>query len=390
MAPFSTLKHLAVRDQDKNGKPLQSLITHISANALGTRVVNARQDLLLRLWKFAHLRPANPVLIENAHTTPAECVAWSTASEGVFVSVGDKTVKVWRDNGRLQREFSVQNPARLCLYAPDGSILAVLTETVIYLYDTESYLLLAEHTLTDSISAFTWTNQGQLRFLVGLATGNIGIFEYNPEDGTISCITTLTGLLSVTCLAMDPRGRYIVAGSRDGVVSFWSTADLVNYRVLSGVDQEVTAVSLNRDGLYICVAFKLGSNIKVFEVDTGKEIYELPDSAGTAEHSPCIVWSTNNTVMFYLDENGKSMAYTRKEDERDREIEKERLKEKERKDRERERPRERDHGRDSERDKGRDRDRDRDRDNGKDLRRDPRRDPRARVSRERDDRRRWD
>ncbi|OBA24000.1 WD40 repeat-like protein [Metschnikowia bicuspidata var. bicuspidata NRRL YB-4993] len=323
MSIFTHLKHLSVKDFDRTGKILHSPILCVSVNAVGSRVINTRLDRSIRIWKFSSMALTDPVIIDNAHSNPVQSIAWLPTTETTFASAGgDLVVKIWRGNGSLERDVSVGGPGlglkfTIVLFLPDGTLmLSATTNGLIYVYDVlDNYSEITHISITThsgDIVNIQWTNRGHACFFVGLSTGPILIYTY--DQGRLSKLHSLVGCRSVTCILVDPQGRYIAAGSKEGVVTFWSTADMVHSRALTSIDQEISSLSANKDGTFIFVGYGAGSNCRIFDTDSLTECCEIPTSAAGAESKLAVAWLASRNVLLYSQDLGRALGYARKED----------------------------------------------------------------------------
>lgn len=314
MSFFSALRHTALKDVDRHGKPLPHDVVCLAANATGSRVVSSRTDKSVSIWKVLSLTIGEPTVIDSAHAGPTRHVCWLPATDTAFATVGgDAFVKIWTATGALSREIKVGKSARCVLveFSPDGAVMAVVLDdgSVAFYNDNYEWLLLLR---VAHVSCLRWTNTGHAYFVVGLDSGNVDVYSFDPKLGAVRAHTLAQHKLAVTCLAVDPRGKYIAAGTSEGIVSFFSTGDFVNSGVLAQVDQEVSSLVCSRDGYHVVVGFAQDSNTKVYSVDSGAEVYELPNSAA-GKTGLQVVWLANKGMIVYSADKGRAIEYARKE-----------------------------------------------------------------------------
>ncbi|GEQ70773.1 hypothetical protein JCM33374_g4452 [Metschnikowia sp. JCM 33374] len=334
MSFLANSRILSAKDSDRTGRQSRSPIVCITINNSGTRVINTRLDRSIRIWKSSLSGLSDPVIIDNAHSEPVSCISWVPTTDYNFASAGgDSVVKIWRANGSLERDISVggagdTRKCKLVSFSPDGAImLAVTTSGIIYAYDVlDNYSLITQFNLAESngegtvesttnkdeITDIQWTNRGHSYFFVGLSTGPILII--NLEDRRLTLVHLLLGCRSVTCLLVDLRGKFIAAGSKDGVVSFWRTSDMTNCRALTSVDQEISSLSSSRDGSLICVGYSSGSNSRVFDSDTLEERKEIPNSTAGEDSKSVVACYPTKSVLVYSSEKGDLLSYIRRDE----------------------------------------------------------------------------
>lgn len=77
------------------------------------------------------------------------------------------------------------------------------------------------------------------------------------DQKTLSSLQVLHTLrghrTAISCLAFDPKGKYLAAGSNEGIVSLWdiSTSDFICFRTFHKPDHSITSLSISHDGAYI-------------------------------------------------------------------------------------------------------------------------------------------
>lgn len=323
MSYFSTFHHSTLRDLGPGGKPLTADITLLSVNPTGTRVVNARTDRSVRIWKALLQTLADPVTIDNPHSKAVTRVSWNPNTDTSFATVGgDVSVKLWKGNGTLEREIRVTKKGHvvceLAEFSPDGRLMAVVDKDgTMNVYDVlENYTKVGDTKLPSHVNDIMWTNRGHSVLLAALDDGKIAILSIQPKISDvkkkylIETAHTLKGHRSaVTCLAMDPKGRYFAAGSDDGSVSFWTTSDMICNKVLANVDQGICSVDISKDGTHVAVGYS-ETGVKVYDYNTMAEVYEVPNSNAV---SPLVRWFPNKVALVSVGEKGRVMDYGRAE-----------------------------------------------------------------------------
>lgn len=291
-----------------------SEIVTLAINATGSRIVNARTDKTLRIWRCGD-RFTDSVTVENAHTRAVESISWNPLKELEFATAGrDSYVKIWRANGKLEEEVAVdkQLSCHLVQYSADGQYLLVgCRENRLLVMDVKkNYEITAQLSTDHFIYSVAWFHHQHSYVAVTFQSGTFTI--YNLSDGLREVYTGKGHRSGVTSAAVDPRGRYFAVGSSDGIVSLWSTATLVNEKVLTSVDEAIAHTSLSRDGSYIGVAYDRGSNVRIFDYETLDEIYEVPNSSSGSIVLSCVHWFPNKTAFIYTGDRGRTMVMMRR------------------------------------------------------------------------------
>lgn len=285
-------------------------------------MINTRTDKSIRIWRVLQLGLSSPIVIENAHPREVADVLWNTTTDTSFASVGrDCWVKLWKCTGHLEREIKVAKPhgavvLELVEFSPDGEMMCVVdNDGTIILYDVgDNYTKLAHLKMCDHVNDIKWPNKGHEYLLAALDNGTVEVLRPNVKEKSLHSVHTLRGHKSpVTCLSVDPRGRYMAFGTGEGIVSLWKTSNMLNYQVLAKVDQEIAGVEISRDGAYIAVAFAQDSNVRIYDSDTLEEVYEVPNSDAGKQGVLCMKWLPYRGSFAYISEKGKVMEVARKE-----------------------------------------------------------------------------
>lgn len=176
---------------------------------------------------------------------------------------------------------------------------------------------LSHHAQTSQINAIAFTNSGT-ELLLTTGDSVVRILDY-PSMDTLTTLTPHTS--SITCVAHSPSGRHLAFGGSDALLTLWSTADLTCRYSFASLPGALRSVSFSFDGAYVvggCVpeeqvglpvpsfsgaaggAAVEGSGIKVFCVESGEEILEIPTSAA----APLVQWHPSRYLLAWSGELG--------------------------------------------------------------------------------------
>ncbi|ODV81616.1 WD40 repeat-like protein [Suhomyces tanzawaensis NRRL Y-17324] len=323
---FKNFTPVLVRDKPLPGHTSSSTeIILISINVTGSRLVASRTDKSLRIWRCLPDRASDPIIIEDAHTRSVELVSWNPQTEHSFASVGrDEHIKIWKGlTGTLERQIKVEKGLgqadgaclKIVAYSNDGKVLAVVDrDSTVLVYSVEqNYQKVAEFKIDEHIYDLKWFNYNHGYFVLALNDGTLPVYALEDEGWKISLKSTLTGHRSAaTTVSVDPRGAFVAVGSNEGTLSIWNTATMLNTRVITGVDEAIACVDASRDGTYITASYDRGSNTRVFEVESGEEVYEVQNSASGQLTFASVVWFPNKTAFAYSSDHGTTIALTKK------------------------------------------------------------------------------
>lgn len=252
---------------------------------------------------------AEPVVVESPHRGPVTSISWNPNAETSFASVGsDSTIKLWR-GAQLEREVKAASDVlfRLVAYSPDGRYMAAVdSSATIRLYDVRAgYAMVAEATLDLAVNALLWSNRGHAVMVTGHSNGQVKV--WTVQDNGLGPGRVLARYHApVTCLCLDPRGRYLACGLSEGIVTLWCTADMTCRGVLASEDREISSVSASRDGAYLAVGYSDGSNVRVYAYESLQEVHEVAGTvAGT--HGSRAAWFPNRSALVVTSEKGQVM-----------------------------------------------------------------------------------
>lgn len=320
---FKNFTPIIVRDKPIGGHSTNSTeIITLSINATGTRVVCSRTDKSIRIWKSYPDKILEPIIIEDAHSRSVEKISWNPKTEYSFATVGrDEYVKIWRgQSGSLEKSVKVEGDLvslKYIKYLIDGDILIVVDRNShLYLLSVEdNYKLVADIQLPGHMYDLVWLNLNHDYFFCGLNDGTAPIYKVNSFDNEfkIELIHTLTGhQSSITSLCVDPRGSYLAAGSNEGVVSFWDLSTMLNYQVLTKVDESIACIDSSRDGTYIACTYDGGSNIKIFDQESLELVFEIPNSLSGEMTFSNIAWFPHKTAFAFTSDYCTTLTVMKK------------------------------------------------------------------------------
>lgn len=323
---FKRLKGITVNDAVLPGG-FSSEVIMISINETGTRLVNSRTDKSMRIWRCSPDKLTSPIIIEQPHEKAVEKIAWNPKTEFTFASVGrDDCVKLWKAHtGMLDREIRVvksnnDNPVvcQFVHYSYDGELLSVVDRdsTVMFYAVNNNYSKVDEIKLTEHIYDMQWFHFSHKFFIIALHDGTAPIYEFcdsnQPErlGVEVKLRQTLTGhRSSITCLQIDPRGEYLALGSNEGVLSCYGTKDLLVTKIFADIDEAISMVAVSRDGSYLAVGYDSGSNAKIYDYNSGIEMFDVPKSMSGKSVLPVLCWFPSKTSFVYSSDDGKNMTY---------------------------------------------------------------------------------
>lgn len=290
-------------------------------NNPATRIAYSRTDGSIRIWKLQNCELASkqPIIIDDCHRNHVESISWKPTSESTLASVGnDQKVKIWNTvRGTLIREIDTGVQYNIVVqYSGDAKYLAALSKTNnVTIIDANTYEIVDSIKLDVDIYSVAWNNTSSFLF-IGLGDGSIPM--YRVQEGKLERIHTLKGHRSaIKSLKLEARGRYLVAGSNEGVISVWSLETLAVVKVFGDVDQTIAQVDVSREGTYIAATYEDGQAAKIYEIEAHECFHELPKCVAGTQTFPNLVFCPIKSLYAYTSDEGDVFLTNKKSNDRD-------------------------------------------------------------------------
>ncbi|KAH7103276.1 WD40-repeat-containing domain protein [Auriculariales sp. MPI-PUGE-AT-0066] len=204
----------------------------------GKYLATGGTDTVIRLWDIGRKRIRH---VYQGHRGCVRSLDFSGDGSLIVSGSGDGTVRVWeRDSSKV---LSIHEPFGPDVYvysvamSPDGRHVAAggSWDTVVHIWDVATGLpveRLMGHSRLVTCVSFTPDGNGLLSVSWG---GNFNYWDVsrlcrqqerggsiNTGESSVTCINDFRSHTAfVTCGAISREARYIVSGSRDGMVQFW-------------------------------------------------------------------------------------------------------------------------------------------------------------------------
>jgi WD40 repeat protein len=111
---------------------------------------------------------------------------------------------------------------------------------------------------------------------------------------------------TVVAVALSPDGQVAASAARDGTVRVWGLATGATARVITGAEQQISALAFSADGALLAIG-ETALKVRVVAVSDGAARYELahPDSVSDVAFSPdgthlAVAGQGNNGAVFKL------------------------------------------------------------------------------------------
>lgn len=285
----------------------------------GHSLAYSRIDGSITIWPSiqATFIPGKMIHIKDACGTDklVTSISWNPNEiTQLITSCNSDELDIWEyDELNLKaskvRSISVDHKTKLnnALFDPTGEyILAITKSDSIYLFSAkDDYRLL--HTIklkstmsSDTLYSVTWDNSGSNIFL-GTKNGSIIAMSINKENNEMFKVLEVTAhRFSVTCLKIDPLGRYLFSGSKDGSCSIWELRTLICIKEISGLESNILSMDICHLGKMLGLCLE-DERVCFCDVTTGKIIYESSLSGSNSE--PLLRFFPDKTMFILSGKN---------------------------------------------------------------------------------------
>jgi WD40 repeat protein len=164
---------------------------------------------------------------------------------------------------RLWRERTLRDWCHGLALAPDGRLLATLTEPAVPLLDggTGQVVARLEHAQQPHLAAFS--PDGRLLATATGASRRVWLWDVDSRR----CVTKLRAFRQApTALAFHPEGRLLAAASTDGLIRLWDTAGFKELAALDWKIGPIRALAFAPDGMTAAAA-GVTKTVVVWDVD---------------------------------------------------------------------------------------------------------------------------
>ncbi|KAK9458755.1 WD40-repeat-containing domain protein [Lipomyces oligophaga] len=297
--------------------PIGSLIAVSSASTLSPGKI--------RIW--------NPDRVDakfsselKGHSANISSIAWNptTTEQLLSSSAADGAIVIWdvRSNKpeKIVRLTALEKPwipgqayngitmtlgvdmsPFLAQFSPDGqSVVVVSKNRRILMLDISLQLKCPLVDINDDelgeITAFSIAYSGSF-IVLAFSTGFVNFYQlYSDHIGDL-IYSLAAHCASISCLAIDPRGKYLALGSSDSLVSIWDLSELTCKKTLAKSAHPVKSVAFSWDGAYLAVSADGNAPIDIIHLDSGDVVYSIQRSASFT--SECVEWHPSRYSLAY-------------------------------------------------------------------------------------------
>jgi WD40 repeat protein len=255
----------------------------------GRTLVSAGEDRAVKLWEVATGREIGTF---RGHANFAMAVAFHPEGDRLASGGADGDLKVWSVSTSLPVVMDTGCYVWSLAFSRDGSKLATSPGMI----GNDFSVKLWNPLTGERISSFRAQPfpPGLLSYGPGARTINaIGQDRVakvlDSNDGRVHASFSSPGNGTIFCTAFHPDGRQAATRNPDGTVTLWDTGTGQEIRTLRGHTTAVTGVAYSTDGRMLASAsaspdgagyFKPGGEVKLWDVETGREIRTLRRDTG--------------------------------------------------------------------------------------------------------------
>lgn len=335
---FRGLKHLTVSSEDPAAA---GDVTAVAWNPVGSRLAHARTSGTVLVADYVSgggTTISKHYTLRHCHRGSVPSVSWWPVSDNVLATVGssDSVVRIWdvtagggSGAGYQISEHAIRGSGRIVQYSTSGQYLATVSKDVsddtnersyvVSVFEvSNNYKLIKEVLFDRAIYSFTWANNDEL-FVVGFEDGTAVMYLINDasdhdEENITSDINSINkvyvfrvSVSAINALVYDCKGRYLIIGSHDGIISIWSLRPLACIRTISLVDEPVMGLDVSKDGEFVAATFQDGSNSRIYDTEKGIEYSEIKNSKSSDYNIARLAFRPKNLTFAYSTPKGEVM-----------------------------------------------------------------------------------
>ena len=194
---------------------------------------------------------------------------------GTIIAQESRTVITYRNVNAVEELLTIQHPhSNGVAYSPDSSILAVATNTGVWLYDdaTPEQVRFLEH--PHWVWSMDFSPDGS-HIVTGTGWPDSSLRVWDVQSGDL-LQTWARHPKGVLAVAFSPDGGYIASASFDDVVRLWAaqTGDLYHAIVLPGHSKKTNFAAFSPDGTLLA-AGGIDGVARVWDIPTGELLQVL-------------------------------------------------------------------------------------------------------------------
>ncbi|GAA6034595.1 hypothetical protein JCM8097_005414 [Rhodosporidiobolus ruineniae] len=279
-------------------------VRSVAWNLDGRRLATGGQDRSLRIY-LPEKDPRTSTECRG-HSGEVSCVRWNPAHPerlaSCSASAQDKALHFWdiRQGSKPTSTVETVGDNITMTWSPDGKtiVLGTRNDKVLWV-DVEEQRIVKETDMPSETNEAIFSHNGSL-----LLTGVEGRVQINafPSNTPVHTVN-VSGGSSTTVLDLDPRGRYLAAGSNDTLLTLWDTEEWTCVASAGLHDDPVRICRFSPDGNYIASSSSERTDttgIVISEVPTLTQQHHIPQ----ALMCDSLAWHPTRNLLAYGGQEG--------------------------------------------------------------------------------------
>lgn len=249
----------------------------VAWNCDGRRLASGSVDKTARIWTPHRGTDVRYSVELRGHTDSVDQLDWDpTNADRLATASCDRTVRLWdQRTGKCTTTVQTEGENINICWSPDGKNIAVGDKNdTINIIDTRTFEIVSKQQYNMEVNEISWNIAGDLFYLT-TGQGTIKIFDY-PSFKLLHTLRAHTA--NCYCIEIDPRGRYLAAGSADATVSLWDLESYTCLRSMTELRWPVRTISFSHDGQFLASASE-DSYIDISHVELGQSVKHIDCSA---------------------------------------------------------------------------------------------------------------
>ncbi|ORY63827.1 WD40-repeat-containing domain protein [Leucosporidium creatinivorum] len=259
-SPAAAAVHSSSSTSDLSKAPSKRLVGHrgnvrtVAWNADGRRLASGSIDQSLRIWQPE--KDTRSSVEYKGHTAEVSQVRWNPTHPerlaSCSASAADKNLYFWdmrqggRPTGKLELEPGTINMA----WSPDGKTIVTGNKSDdITHVDVDNVCITKKWHSDKEANEVVFSHNGTI--LLSAFDGYVRIDPF-PTGEQIHLVHVSTA--ATTVMDLDPRGRYLAAGSNDATATLWDTTEWTCVSSLGAHDEPLRLCRFSQDGQYLATS----------------------------------------------------------------------------------------------------------------------------------------
>ncbi|BGP17050.1 hypothetical protein JCM10213v2_005059 [Rhodosporidiobolus nylandii] len=205
----------------------------------------------------------------------------------------DKALHFWdiRQGSKPTSTVETHGDNITMTWSPDGKtiVLGNRTDRVLWV-DVESQQIVHREDMTRETNEAIFSHNGSL-----LITGVDGAAHIRSFPSNTPVHNVEISNLPATVFDLDPRGRYLAAGSNDTTLTLWETEEWTCVASSDSHDDPVRICRFSPDGNYIASSGADSTGVVISDLPSLKKLYTIPN-VGQCDS---LAWHPTKNVLAY-------------------------------------------------------------------------------------------